>query len=1405
MSLKIDRVQLEIVIQQDTARQKMIQLEDKMRDTRKELKKLKEGTEEYAAKSAELKGFQKEYDSLFEKIGIGSLSLKELGNRQKELNAILKNLPGDSNEYSQYNKQLQEINIRIKELKGNANEAKFSIGKLADGFNKYAAIGAGLIASLTGVALTARKCVDEFADMEEAQSQMRKYTGLTTQEVKDVNEEFKRMDTRTARTKLNEIAGDAGKIGVAGKKNIENFVEAANMIGVALGDDLGKDAVLNIAKLAQVFGEDKNKGLRGAMLATGSAVNAVGQNSSAAEGYLVGFTARVAGSAQQAKIAQTSLIGYASVLDQNMQQEEMAATAFQTLMLKMYQEPAKFAKMAGKNVSEFTKLIKKDANEAILQFLDSLNSKGGLDKLAPMFKDMGLDGVRASGVISTMAGKVNDIRAAQDLANKSYQEGTSIIQEYNIQNNTVEAEIEKRKKQFADIRIELGEKLLPAMKYVISGGSMTVKMLSTMVSMFLKYGSTIASLALIIGTYTAAVKLNTIWQKNYSIAAVRWFVIEQMKAYWIKITTAATLLQVAATGYLTGATRVANLAMKEFFVMLGLNPIGLIIASVVALTTAMYFLSQKTDLAKIAKENLNRVYREAIEKTDEEKNRIKALLSIIHSETAAYTEKQKAIIDLKKIVPEYNAVLSKTGKITSENTAAVNEYIEALLRKNKLEGLKDNLEELYGDKFKQERRVKESQEDYNSKKQKQNSGTMAPVVGMSAADVSRNYLKKEEESLDIINKKIKLIRDSYKNAIIEKDKSERPTKKGSSESDSNKKSGSSNIGADSKDKHPWNTEIQAAENAYNEQLLLLKKSSDKRGQTETEYQMDALQKETDFQLKKLEIINRYQSKVTDKKAKSELGKLESDANSAIYDSLKKSEENRLALLKEYRDKRLDTVKSGEDKLRLELSTQYEKGELLEDDYKNRIKAIEVASLNERHYILQEYQDDVSNLEFKNGEKKAVVVKEAGDAIIAVEKDINEKRAEILNSSSSLIDKFGEEYRKLNLEASMNETLNALEVFYQAQLDFANKNGIDTTNLTRIYEEAKKQITKEYAKDRKDVVKKYGIESAEENKNLALEALEKEHAQGLLSEKEYEAAKSKIFSDYLKEKIEANRVYFDTFNEVLSNMSSAVQGFQDAEVSKTEYAYDKKIKAAKKAGKDTTKLEEEKEEAVAGVKKKYADMQLAINVMQTISTTALSAMLAYASLSWIPVVGPVLGAAAAASIIAAGAAQIAVAKQQRDEAKGLKGGGYSDDYVDGYTTPGNPDDVAGAIPVHKSEFVANHYAVANPHVRQFLDVFDIAQKNGSIRMLNTTNILEQIRTKTGKYSGGYINDSTSANADINYNNIDGNTISRLIQVIKLLQEGNNLLKIISVKDLKVNAKDVRDEIKRIEKLEQNVSR
>lgn len=264
--------------------------------------------------------------------------------------------------------------------------------------------------------------------------------------------------------------------------------------------------------------------------------------------------------------------------------------------------------------------------------------------------------------------------------------------------------------------------------------------------------------------------------------------------------------------------------------------------------------------------------------------------------------------------------------------------------------------------------------------------------------------------------------------------------------------------------------------------------------------------------------------------------------------------------------------------------------------------------------------------------------------------------------------------------------------------------------------------------------------------------------------------------------------------------------QDMEISKVTRKYDKQIKAAKKAGKDTTKLEEEKEEAINQVKKKYADKQFAASVLQVTATTAVAAMEAYKAMAGIPIIGPVLGAMAAAAAVASGAAQIAVAKQQRDEAKGLKEGGYSDEYVEGYTRSGNPDDVAGVIPVHKNEFVANHESVANPHVRQFLDVFDVAQKNGTVRMINTTQILEQVRTRSGKYAGGFVDEGPAgtsfAATDIPSSGI---TPELRAQIIELMKENNHLLQVICDKELVVDSRKVRDGIRHIEKLERNVSR
>lgn len=1368
MAISINDFRMAIRIDNSEAKAKFAETKEQVASVTAEMKKLeaegKKNSEEYKALKQRQDELNKSLAAQRKETGLCSLSYTELRQGAAQLKREMdKAVPG-TEQWKTLRADYLLTKNRMKELSVQANETRFSLSKVADGFNKYAAIGAGAIASLTGVAMTARKCVDEYAEMQEAESQVRKYTGMTREEVAALNEEFKAMDTRTAREKLNALAGDAGRLGITGKKEVLEFVDAADKINVALGEDLGEDAVKNIGKLAQMFGEDEKMGLRGAMLATGSAINEVAQNSSAAEAYLVAFTARVAGAANQAKVSQSDILGYASVLDQNMQQQEMAATAFQTLMMKMYQEPAKFAKITGQSVKDFTALIKEDANEALLQLLSTLNKKGGLDKLAPMFKEMGLDGVRASGVISTMAGKIDDIREAQQLANNAYQDGTSIINEFNVQNNTVQAGLDKAKKKFKDVRVELGEKLQPIMKHMITTGSLTVKGISSIISIFSEYKTTILLATASIVGYTIAVKASVIADKA--------------KVLWTgKIVT----------------------GLKALYATAKANPWALLITVGMALIGVLIDTNRQLSTAERLERNLNDIRIKSISHVNQETASVKDFLKIAKDENRSKEEREAAIKRLNEISPEYLGNLSLEKINTKEATSAVNAYVDSLLALEEIKQTQQRISELNDQKSE----ILKSGPD-NSFLDDVKAGAANMLNGFKtslglmtdswADNVLNKYVNKGVNQLRTIDTEITALNghiEETRNKLIEIEVGKNVTEE-------------DDYTLDDKDKKPWNSRLQATENAFKEELLLLRKKSDSLAQTENEYQLNALQKEIAYQSKRLQIIRHYQSVEKDKKHLAELGKLESEAQTNIYNSLKKSEDTRLNILKEYRDRRTTTVKDGEQKLQLEQSKLYEAGELKDKDYKNRLKAIELTSLYSRLEIAKDYRNDVEELEFQNGEVKANAVKEAGDSIIALEKEIGEKRAEIVRDSTNQIQNFNKQFTKTNVLASTDQQLDALKSFYETQLALARKNGLETTLLTATYEVAKREIEVKGAEERAKVVQKYGLDTAEETKNLRLKALEEEHQKGLLSEEEYQKAKNEIYNDYIQQKIEKSEQYFNAVSSIAGNVGNAIQGFQDAEVKKVTRKYDKQIAAAKKAGKDTTKLEEEKEEAINGVKKKYADKQFAASVLQITASTAVAAMEAYKAMAGIPIVGPVLGGIAAAAAVASGAAQIAVAKQTRDEAKGLKSGGYSGDYVEGYTRNGNPDDVAGVIPVHKNEFVTNHEGVANPHVRQFLDVFDVAQKTGTIRMINTTQILEQVRTRSGKYNGGYNEESSSSSQSFVGTSTEL-TPNLRSQIVDLLVETNKLLIEIRNKDLIVDPRKVRDGIKNVERLERNVSR
>ena len=1247
--------------------------------------------------SAEYKALKKSQDELNRSLysqrleaGRTALTYNELRKGASQLRRAMNNVKPGTKEWKQYQAELLLTEQRMKELRNASTQTGLSISKLADGFNRYAGMAAGAIATLTGMTLTMRQCVDEYAKMEEAESQAIKYTGMTREEVKQLNEQFKQMDTRTPREELNRLAGEAGKLGITGVDNVREFVEAANQINVALGEDLGEEAVNQIGKLSQMFG-DESRSLRDNMLAIGSAVNQVAQSTSASEPYLVEFTARMGGVGKQAGMSVTDIMGFASALDQNMLRSEMASTALSGLILRIYQEPAKYARLAQMDVEEFTRLMQTDVNAAVISFLEALNKMGGMAQIAPVLKEMQLSGAEAASVISTLAGNVDLVRREQENANKAFAEGTSTTSEYNVQNNTVQAGLEKARESFQEVRIELGERLEPVMKNLISFGSLTVKGLLSLIKAFDDYRGVIVTTTTAVGLYTAAV--------NASVIA------DKAKVLW--------------TGRIVAG-------LKSLFTLLRANPWGIAAAAVGVLVGLSIDLKRKQDSVTESMRSMERINKTATEDYDRQASRVELLTAILHNERIAQEQRIKALNELKSIIPGYNGMLDDEGRLTNDNTEAIKAYLTQLEKQIKLKAAQEELEELYRRKRQSEKQLAADEQRFTTAQRNLSAAESTATVQASRMGTSGTRMLASG-----LNQGVKTMRSEFQLA----EQAVTNTKK--------QLSGIEQAIADINNEIMSSAQSTGTPDPVNPEQGT---GTTTTGTTGTP---------ADDAIKALE--ERYKQE------------LESDKNFA-------------------KQKKLQRIKNGEDE------------KLIQEEYNNALYQAEIAYLSKQKKLLEDNKQDTTEIQGQIYDK---MIAEANRAYEA------QKSADFGKAESD-----AEKERQAAKQAFISGDIADEEAYRQRLLDIEReyleerkrlleKYGMDTTEvegqLLDMGVEQKQGDNRQQKRDRR-TQREEGFRAIDSTDDFGQknDILNQMYADDLVSFEEYQEEKTRIAEEQEERRNEIAQAAMQVVGQAASSASQLINALQDAEISKVERKYDKQIQEARKAGKDTTKLEEEKEAAVNEIKKKYADKQFAANILQILSSTAVGIMRCYSDL------GPILGTASAAIVAAQGAAQVAVAKQQRDEAQGLYSGGYSNDYIEGYTAPGNPHDTAGVIPVHKNEFVANHEAVANPAVKQFLDVFDVAQKRGTIRMLNTTQILEQVRTRGGRYEGGYT-DTGTGDARSSASPFAGMTAEQRSQVVVLLQENNRLLTILTEKELVVDPRKVRDAINRVNRLEKNVSR
>lgn len=433
---------------------------------------------------------------------------------QAETNKLVntfKNIKIGTEEWKRLQKQ---IVVNSKAL----NDYDRSILRHNRNVGNYAGSVRGLITSITGLSfsfyglnIALRRTVGLLADISKAQGSVEKTTGMSRDRVRDLTDSFKSFDTETSMKGLLDIAASAGKMGIAAE-DIKEFTKVADQVIVAFADDLDgntKQIVTDLAKMTRIFPDLKDLTPAEAMQRLSSSMNYLANNTTAAVEPIKDITKRLLGTASTAGIASDKIVGLAGGLDRLGLGSEVAATAVMKILTELskgenFDKFASVAKNAGIETQEFARLMKEDAFEAFMSVIKGAESSStGLDKFREIVETFGINTQRAKAIVVGLTSNFDILEETVKMSSKAFKEGTSITEEFNIMNTTLDANLKKISKAFSNIL--LNKKLVEFIEDLTSNANALVTTTytlagaigSSLIPSIIAYGKTVKWAALL--------------------------------------------------------------------------------------------------------------------------------------------------------------------------------------------------------------------------------------------------------------------------------------------------------------------------------------------------------------------------------------------------------------------------------------------------------------------------------------------------------------------------------------------------------------------------------------------------------------------------------------------------------------------------------------------------------------------------------------------------------------------------------------------------------------------------------------------------------------------------------------------------------------------------------------------
>lgn len=526
---------------------------------------------------------------------------------------------------------------------------------------------------------------------------IRKVSNLSTESVNDLSRMLAKIDSRTSLAGLTQLAYAGSRMGMGeyGAKGLYEFAKASDRVNVALHEDLGDDAMLTLSKFVMTMGEVEKHGgnISEAFDSVASSIFKLAASSTSNGGNILEFSKRLTGLSKVTHVTSAQLLGLASASDSLMLMPEVASTAFGKFFSSLWTNYHEIENMLGMQRDSLKEMIDDGRTmDALVEVLRNVSDKN-LNSMDGYFKEFGSDGQRLKQVIVTMAQNVDVLEKHLATSNEAYKEGTAVVKEYKIQQQTAQAILERANnlwekafvnpegiesvKEMAKLWYDFSKNLTQSKGFMLSVRfffvelTIAVKTLLGVLPGLVAYFGTKG----LIAVFTKLIPM---------FAGLKFATMSE----GIVLATKALIGNAVAVQQLTVKWKALNLAMKT-------NVIGLVLSVVASLGFSLYEMVNNTDKASNALERFDGSLDGVNEQANQAAGELETYYEAVKHAAKGSNQRLVAIKQFNEKFGSYISNLITEKSTAKEVAAAYKEASEAIKAKIYLQMKQNDIQKQY--------------------------------------------------------------------------------------------------------------------------------------------------------------------------------------------------------------------------------------------------------------------------------------------------------------------------------------------------------------------------------------------------------------------------------------------------------------------------------------------------------------------------------------------------------------------------------------------------------------------------------------------------------------------------------------------------------------------------------------